>query len=285
LRRRCHRHVAGAKPLQSNACTDKLWVMQVRVSVVAALLCTALVFGQKPEYDFYAEYRDFMSALWAENRSITPGQVREAYAAKLKKEGVAEVEIQRRLRLLTAEQAKLEADRWDRFFQDTRHAKEYNQSPNAFLMTFVADRHPGVVLDYAMGSGRNALYLAKLGWDVYGFDQSGVAVAMAQERAGELGLKLHTAAVPDSEYDFGKERFDLIVFSWAMPLIDVKKVIGALKPGGVVLMECAVDYVGRNGMLKKFDDLRVERYEILRGVADWYDRREIEILRMVATKQ
>ena len=50
-------------------------------------------------------------------------------------------------------------------------------------------------------------------------------------------------------------------------------------------MECAVDYVGRNGMLKKFDDLRIERYEILRAVADWYDRRETEILRMVARKQ
>ena len=136
-----------------------------------------------------------------------------------------------------------------------------------------------------MGSGRNALYLAKLGWDVYGFDQSEVAVAAAQKRALELGLKLHTAAVSDSEYDFGKERFDLILFSWAMPLIDVRRVVDSLKPGGFVVMECAVDYVGRNGMLKKFDDLRIERYEIVRGVADWYDRREIDILRLVARRQ
>jgi SAM-dependent methyltransferase len=244
-----------------------------------------LVFGQKPEYDFYADYRDFMSALWVKNPSITPAQVHDAYTAKLAREGVAEGEIQRRLRLLTTEQAKLEADRWNRFYSDTKSAQEYNQSPNEFLMAYVADRRPGVVLDYAMGNGRNALYLAKLGWEVYGFDQSEVAVGMAQKRAGELGLRLHTAAVRDSEYEFGKERFDLILFSWAMPLINVKKVVDALKPGGVVLMECAVDYVGRNGMLKRFDDLRIDRYEILRSVADWYDRREIEILRMVATKQ
>jgi len=37
-------------------------------------------------------------------------------------------------------------------------------------------------------------------------------------------------------------------------------------------------------MLKKFDDLRIERYEIVRGVADWYGRREIEILHLVARK-
>ena len=50
-------------------------------------------------------------------------------------------------------------------------------------------------------------------------------------------------------------------------------------------MEGAVDYVGRNGMLKMFDDLRIERYEILRTVADWYDRQETEILRLIATKK
>ena len=70
-----------------------------------------------------------------------------------------------------------------------------------------------------------------------------------------------------------------------MPLIDAKKVVDSLKPGGYVVMECAVDYVGRNGMLKKFDDLRIERYEIVRAVADWYGRREIEVLHLVARKQ
>lgn len=226
-----------------------------------------------------------MSGLWQKDRAITPAEVHQAYAAKLKRDGVSDAEISRRLRLLSTEGPQLEADRWDRFYQDARDAETYNHEPNSFLMAFVADKRPGVALDYAMGTGRNALYLADLGWDVYGFDQSGVAVAAARKQAAELGLKLHARAVPDSGYDFGKERFDLIVFSWAMPLIDVKKVIDSLKPGGFVLMECAADYVGRNGMLKKFDDLRIERYEILRAVADWYGRRETEILRMVARKQ
>jgi SAM-dependent methyltransferase len=218
------------------------------------------------------------------NPSITPAQVHEAYAGKLRKDGVAEIEIQRRLGLLATEGPQLEADRWDRFYGDVKHNGEYNQSPNAFLVAFVADKQRGTALDYAMGTGRNALYLAKLGWDVYGFDQSRVAIAAAQKRAAELRLTLHTAVVPDSEYDFGKERFDLILFSWAMPLIDVKKIVDSLKPGGVVVMECAVDYVGRNGMLKKFDELRIERYEIVRGVADWYGRGEIEILHLIARK-
>ena len=43
---------------------------------------------------------------------------------------------------------------------------------------------------------------------------------MAQKRARELGLALNAAAVADSGYDFGKERFDLVLFSWTMPLVD-----------------------------------------------------------------
>jgi hypothetical protein len=94
------------------------WALRVFVRLGATLLCSALTFGQKPEYDFYAGYGDFMSALWTKNPKITPNQVHEAYAEKLRKDGIAEAEAQRRLRLLNTESAQLEADRWDRFYED-----------------------------------------------------------------------------------------------------------------------------------------------------------------------
>ena len=151
-------------------------------------------------------------------------------------------------------------------------------------MQVVAGRTPGLVLDYAMGEGRNAIYLAQLGWDVSGFDQADAAVALAQKRAKALKLNLKVSAVRDADYDFGKERFDLILFSWSMPLVPVERVIDSLKPGGMVVMECAVNYVGRNGMLKMFDALQINRYEIVRAKADWYNRMETDVLRMVAVK-
>ena len=77
--------------------------MRVLARLGATLLCSALIFGQKPEYDFYAGYRDFMSALWMTNPKITPSQVHDAYAEKLRKDGLAEAEVQRRLRLLNTE--------------------------------------------------------------------------------------------------------------------------------------------------------------------------------------
>jgi SAM-dependent methyltransferase len=160
----------------------------------------------------------------------------------------------------------LETDYWNRFYLDDK--SNFSKAPNAFLVQVIQGKPPGAALDYAMGQGRNAIYLAGLGWRVSGFDPAGAAVAIAQTRAKELGLTLDTAAVRDSEYDFGKERFDLILFSWSMPLIPVKKVLDSLRPGGMVVMECAADYVGRNGMLKMFDDLQIVRYEIVRAKAD-----------------
>jgi SAM-dependent methyltransferase len=136
-----------------------------------------------------------------------------------------------------------------------------------------------------MGEGRNAIYLASLGWEVWGFDPADAGVALAQKRAKELGLTLHTAAVRDSEYDFGKGRFDLVLFSWTMPLVPIQRVVDSLKPGGIMVMECGADFVsGRNEMLHLFDPLQIIHYEIVRAKSDFYDRRDTDVLRLVARK-
>jgi SAM-dependent methyltransferase len=100
----------------------------------------------------------------------------------------------------------------------------------------------------------------------------------------EFNQAPNASAVRDADYDFGKERFDLILFSWSMPLVPIESVIDSLKPGGTVIMECAANYVGRNGMLKMFDALQITRYEIVRAKADWYNRIDTDVLRMVAVK-
>ena len=44
---------------------------------------------------------------------------------------------------------------------------------------------------------------------------------------------------------------------------------------------------GRNSiyeMLKMFDALKIIRYEIVQAKADFYERQQVDVLRMVATK-
>jgi protein-L-isoaspartate O-methyltransferase len=144
-------------------------------------------------------------------------------------------------------------------------------------MEMMKGMQPGSALDYGMGLGRNSIYLASLGWDVWGFDPADAGIAIAQRQAKELGLTLHTSAVSDSQYDFGKERFDLVLFSWSKPLVPVQKVVDSLKAGGIVVMECGQEFVSeQNSMLHLFDPLLIVRYEIVRTKADWGDRREIQ---------
>jgi hypothetical protein len=134
-----------------------------------------------------------------------------------------------------------------------------------------------------MGEGRNALYLAKLGWDVTGFDPADKAVALAQQRARQLGLKLRGVVVLDREFDFGKEQWDLILLSW-MPPNESARIVEALRPSGVVVFEGPRFWFERNGLLKLFERLRIIRYEdeVTRG--DYFQDQQMPVVRLVAEK-
>lgn len=253
-----------------------------RLALLVLLVCQSAS-AQKPEYDFYPEFRNIIAPKLYQAHPAWPFRdVVAAYAADLKAQGVSSTEIGRREQLILESKPALEADYWDRFYLDPK--AKVNRGPNAFLVEMIHGRTPGIALDYAMGEGRNSIYLAQLGWEVWGFDPAAAAVRLANERAAALGLTLHTASVPDDQFTFGTNRFDLILFSWAMPLIPVERVLASLKPGGLVVMEAAADYVGRNGMLKMFDALEIKRYEIVHEKADFYDRQEVDIVRLVAVK-
>jgi SAM-dependent methyltransferase len=251
--------------------------------LAGVLIFAAVAFGQRAEFDFYHDFRNtFVPKLHAGNPLVTNDEILRRYAAMLKSEGVADNEIARRTRLIQTEHDQLESDYWNRFYTNTK--SNFNKAPNGFLTEIVDGRTPGVALDYGMGEGRNSIYLAKLGWEVWGFDPADAGVALAQKRAKELGLTLHTSVVRDSSFDFGKERFDLILFSWTMPLVPVQRILDSLKPGGIVVMECGADFVPRNGMLKIFDPFQIVSYEIVRAKSDFYNRRETDVLRMVAKR-
>jgi len=257
----------------------------VRLLTLVGLLISALALAQNPKYAFYPEFRNsFTPRMRAENpsRQLSNDEIVAMYATELKSDGVPFDEISRRLGLLRTGRPALEADYWNRFYLDAK--SNFNKAPNAFLMQMVKGRPPGVVLDYGMGEGRNSIYLASLGWEVWGFDPADAGVALAQKRAKELGLILHTSAVRDSDYDFGQNRFDMIVFSWTMPLVPIQRIVDSLKPGGVVVMECGSDFVSRNQMLHIFDPLEIRHYEIVRAKSDFYDRRDTDVLRLVAIK-
>ncbi|HEV3485618.1 MAG TPA: hypothetical protein VG106_09440 [Vicinamibacterales bacterium] len=128
----------------------------------------AIASAQVPEYDFYPEFRRWVQSLGLGGGRASSERLWEEYRSKLTADGVPASEIERRLTLLRTKREDLERDFWNRFF--TVEKPSFNTAPNAFLVSVVENRKPGTALDVGMGEGRNALYLAKLGWDVTGFD-------------------------------------------------------------------------------------------------------------------
>lgn len=264
------------------------------IAAFSILLC-----GQRPEYAFYSDFRDWLGGGLSSRAKLGAFHARDPeaeseiltrYTAKLRSDGVSESEITRRIQLIQNARTELENEFWNRALGDGK--ANFNTSPNAFLMRVIEGRSPGAALDYGMGEGRNALFLAQNGWKVSGFDPAERAVALAQKRAREKGLTLDVAAVPDSAYDFGKERFDLVLFSWTMPAMPdgrgareiVQKIVQSLRPEGIVVMECGAEWGDRNGMLKIFDPLQIIQYTVEMAQSDFFKRQQMPILRMIARK-
>src|SRR6266849_774644 len=88
----------------------------------------------------------------------------------------------------------------------------FSAEPNAFMVRTITGRKPGRALDVAMGQGRNALWLASKRWTVTGFDISPVAIDEARKEAEKRGLPIETSVIPYEQFDWGKEKWDLIVF-------------------------------------------------------------------------
>lgn len=63
---------------------------------------------------------------------------------------------------------------------------ETSFEPAQFLVDNIGFLPNGQALDIAMGTGRNALYLAKMGFEVEGVDISEEAVSIALESAKKL---------------------------------------------------------------------------------------------------
>jgi SAM-dependent methyltransferase len=206
------------------------------------------------------------------------------YRDKLKREGAPEAAVDRTMRLIVAHD---EGALYDRVYAET---PTFNTKPNQLLVDAVSGRAPGRALDVGMGQGRNAIYLARQGWQVTGFDVSAVGVKRAQDQAAAAGLQLTGVHASDEEFDFGRSRWDLIAIIYAIEKRSVLRVRDALKPGGLVVVEAGHVETSKasfeyrtNELLEIFQGFRILKYEDTRGRYDWGPE-EIRLVRLIAQK-
>lgn len=158
---------------------------------------------------------------------------------------------------------------WDERYSEPGFA--YGTAPNEFLAS-VADRIPrGKILSLAEGEGRNAVYLATLGYEVTGVDGSEVGLRKALELAQERGVAITTIHADLGEFAIEPEQWDGIIACYchvpsAIRIPLHQGAVRGLKRGGVFVLEAfskeQLAY-GTGGpqsldMLMSLDELRLE---------------------------
>ena len=169
-------------------------------------------------------------------------------------------------------------------------------APSALVAAWAWRLPKGRALDLACGNGRNALYLAELGFTVDAVDIAPAALKLAQDAARERGLAIHPILADLDEYPLPADTYDLITTSFYMNRNLIPRVKDALKPGGFVLHEqhYITDYdvsgprdlqfrLRPNELLHLFLDFRVRFFS--EGLEEEEDGRLFAVERLVAQKQ
>jgi SAM-dependent methyltransferase len=129
---------------------------------------------------------------------------------------------------------------WDERFASEEYA--YGTLPNLFFKEKIEGLHPGKLLLPAEGEGRNAVFAARLGWQVTAVDFSEQGKKKALKLAGIHEVELDYIIHDLTSIDFGIEAYDAAALIYAhidpgFRKIVHEKIAKSIKPGGYLILE------------------------------------------------
>ncbi len=130
----------------------------------------------------------------------------------------------------------MDARDWDERYAATELV--WSVTPNQFVAAELADLPPGRAVDLAAGEGRNAIWLAGLGWSVTAVDFSQVALDKGRRLAGDADV---TWVCADATTWEGDAAYDLAVLAYLQLPAEgrraaVRRAFAALRPGGTFFL-------------------------------------------------
>lgn len=143
--------------------------------------------------------------------------------------------------------------RWDDRYKSEEFA--YGEEPNNFLKEQLEKLNPATILFPAEGEGRNAIFAAKLGWQVSAFDisQEGRNKALKLAEANDVSIDYQVGEL--ETLDFEAEQFDAIALIYAHFPAEIKSEIHKqldqlLRKNGIIIFEAFskkhLEYVTKN---------------------------------------
>lgn len=194
-------------------------------------------------------------------------------------------------------------------FWNERYAKNefiYGTEPNEFFRKELEILPAGKIILPCDGEGRNAVFAAKLGWQVNAFDFSPSAKEKAKALAKKEGVNPVYEVADIIEKEFKENSADVVALIYAHFPLELRKIahqkaIKWLKPGGKLILEAFnpkqlgndsggpknIEMLYSEDLLREdFKDLKFEKLEILEtnlSEGKYHDGKA-DIIRMVATK-
>ncbi|WP_459974419.1 class I SAM-dependent methyltransferase, partial [Nocardioides pyridinolyticus] len=130
----------------------------------------------------------------------------------------------------------MDAQAWDERYAASELV--WSAGPNQFVAAELADLPPGRALDLAAGEGRNAIWLARQGWEVTAADFSQVALDKGRRLTGDTAVRWVCA---DATRWDERSAYDLVVVAY-LQLAAAERAAAllaayhALWPGGTLLV-------------------------------------------------
>jgi SAM-dependent methyltransferase len=132
----------------------------------------------------------------------------------------------------------------DRHQWDERYASTglvWSAVPNQFVVAELENMAPGRALDLGAGEGRNAIWLAGLGWRVTAVDFSAVGLAKGAELAAGRGVTVEWVEADLRTYRPEPGAYDLVLLAYVHLLAAefgavLAAAVPALAPGGTLLV-------------------------------------------------
>ncbi len=114
---------------------------------------------------------------------------------------------------------------------------EPNREPVPFLAAEARRLKPGRALCLAAGAGRNAVFLAELGFAVTAVDIAPAGLAWCRRLAAERGVEVETVAADVLSFDAGADSWDLVTNLYFNEPAVFPRVRSALRSGGHFLFQ------------------------------------------------